>query len=60
MSTLLEIEAAVRRLPPNEKQQLLMLVAQSLRMEGQALPEPRQFSAAEMQGWMDEDEQEAR
>jgi hypothetical protein len=55
MSTLLEIEAAARKLPPNEKQELLILLAQSLRASGQPLPEPRQFSAAEIEAWMDED-----
>ena len=60
MSTLLQIEAAARQLPLTDKQKLLVFVAQSLRAEGQPLPEPRQFSTAEMQGWMDEDEQDMR
>ena len=55
MSTLLEIEAAARKLPPNEKQQLLIFVAQSLRASGQSMPDPRHFSAAEIETWMDED-----
>lgn len=58
MSTLAEIELAARRLTPAEKQQLLVAVAQSLRQEGKPLPEPRSFSAAEMQAWMDEDERD--
>lgn len=58
MSTLAEIEVAARRLSPAEKQQLLIAVAQSLREQNVPLPEPRQFSSAEMQGWMDEDERD--
>jgi hypothetical protein len=58
MSTLIEIEAAVKKLPAKEKEQLLMLLAQSLRAERQQLPEPRQFSAAETAAWMDEDERD--
>jgi len=60
MSTLSEIESAARDLPAAEKQQLLVFLAQSLRAEGQLLPEPRQFSAAEMQSWMDEDDRDLR
>ena len=59
MTTLADIEAAARRLPASEKQQLLLLVAQILRAEGRPLPEPRQFTGAEMRGWMDEDDQDA-
>jgi len=58
MSTVAEIELAARKLPPAEKQQLLMLIAQSLREKGQRLPEPRLFSRVEMQAWMDEDERD--
>ena len=60
MSTLVEIEAAVRGLPPNERQQLLLLVAQSLRDDGAPLPEPRKFTSAQMAEWMDEDEQDMK
>ncbi|MDB5172755.1 MAG: hypothetical protein JWN51_1528 [Phycisphaerales bacterium] len=56
MSTLVEIERAASRLTPGEKQQLLLSVAKSLGAEGLLLPEPRQFSPAEMQAWLDEDE----
>ena len=58
MSTLAEIELAARRLSSAERQQLLILVAQSLRAEGQRLPQPRIFTAGEMQAWMDEDERD--
>jgi hypothetical protein len=60
MSTLVEIESAAKRLPPGEKQQLLISIAKSLREEGLPLPEPRLFSPAEMQQWMDEDEQDMK
>ncbi|HEY8747947.1 MAG TPA: hypothetical protein VIM11_08235 [Tepidisphaeraceae bacterium] len=60
MSTLEEIELAARHLTPGEKQKLLILVAQSLRAEGHSLPEPRMFSAAEMEAWMDEDEEDLK
>jgi hypothetical protein len=56
MSTLVEIEAAVRGLNPSDKQRLLVLIAQSLRSEGRDLPPPRQFTEDEMRRWMDEDE----
>ena len=60
MSSLTEIEAAAKRLPASEKQQLLVFVAQSLREEGRPLPEPRRFSPEEMQAWMDADERDLR
>jgi len=60
MSTLLEIELAARELSPAEKQELLLFVAQNLRAEGVALPEPRRFSATEMEGWMEEDDRDLR
>jgi len=60
MSTLAEIELAARRLSPAEKQQLLILVAQSLREQGAPLPEPRLFSRQQMQAWMDEDERDLK
>ncbi|MGH7194993.1 MAG: hypothetical protein ACREJM_15885, partial [Candidatus Saccharimonadales bacterium] len=60
MTKLAEIELAARHLPPEEKQRLLVLVAQSLREEGYPLPEPRLFSPDQMQAWMDEDERDLR
>jgi hypothetical protein len=60
MSTLVEIEAAARQLSSEEKQRLLVLVAQSLRAEGRPLPEPRRFSDEELKAWMDEDEADLR
>jgi hypothetical protein len=60
MSTLEEIELATRRLTPSERQQLIILIAQSLRSEGQPPPQPRDFSLSQMQEWMDEDERDMK
>ena len=60
MSTLTEIELAARRLSPAEKQQLLVFVAESLRAHNVPLPQPRLFSPAQMQAWMDEDERDLK
>lgn len=60
MSTLQEIESAARDLPPAKQQELLVFLADSLRAQGRPLPEPRRFSAAEMQSWMDEDDRDLR
>ena len=57
MVTLQEIESAVMQLSPEEKQRLLLLLAQTLRADD-ALPKPRRFSAAEIQGWVEEDERD--
>jgi hypothetical protein len=57
MSTLEEIERATGRLTPGEKQQLLVFLLQSLSDAEQNLPEPRTFTRAQMESWMDEDEQ---
>lgn len=58
MTTLAEIESAAKLLPPADKQRLLVFIARSLREEGHPLPDPRIFSAAEIQEWMDEDERD--
>jgi hypothetical protein len=60
MSSLIEIEAAAKQLPPSERQRLLLILAESLRIAGQALPDPRSFSIEEMQGWMEEDERDMK
>ena len=54
MSTLEEIEAAAAKLPKSQQQELLLFLARRLREAG-ALPEPRLFSAEQLQAWMDED-----
>jgi hypothetical protein len=56
MKTLVEIERAVEELPPTEKTELLLFVAQSLREEQSPLPGPRLFSDEQLRAWMDEDE----
>ena len=56
MKTLVEIERAVEELPPAQKTELLLFVAQSLREEQAPLPEPRLFSDDQLQAWLDEDE----
>jgi hypothetical protein len=56
MKTLAEIESAVEELPPKQKTELLLFVAQSLREEQAPLPEPRVFSDEQLRTWMDEDE----
>jgi len=60
MSTLSEIEAAVDLLPPDEKQELLLFLAASLRKDGGFLPEPRTFAREEMAAWIAEDEADMR
>jgi hypothetical protein len=56
MTTLLEIEAAVRQLSRDERQRLLRILAESLCEPGQTLPPPRKFTREEIQAWIDEDE----
>lgn len=60
MSTLTEIESAVAALPAAEKAELLLFVAEQLRAENASLPEPRLFTAEQLQAWMDEDEADMR
>lgn len=55
MSTLAEIETAADALPPEQKQELLLFLAVRLR-EGRTLPQPRDFTKAEMDAWIVEDE----
>jgi hypothetical protein len=56
MKTLVEIESAVTELPPAQRTELQLFVAQSLREEQVPLPEPRLFSDEQLRAWMDEDE----
>ena len=60
MSTLAEIEVAVKSLPRNEREELALKLIADLRAEGGFLTQPRDFSAEEMQAWFDEDEREGR
>jgi len=59
MSTLVEIEAAVDALPWEEKQELLLFVAERLRAHGR-LPQPRRFSTAQVNAWISQDEADLR
>lgn len=51
----MEIEAAADRLPPEQKQELFLYLAGSLREAGQ-LPPPRDFSREQIEAWIAEDE----
>ncbi len=56
MSTLAEIEQAAAKLSPEDKQELLLFLVTRLRNDGATLPEPRQFSSAQVAEWIAEDE----
>jgi hypothetical protein len=56
MSTLTEIEQAAEKLPPQQKQELMLFLGARLRAARVNLPEPRQFSREQMQSWVAEDE----
>ncbi|MBC7785579.1 MAG: hypothetical protein H7144_17235 [Burkholderiales bacterium] len=58
MSSLVEIQSAAKLLSLKERQQLLILVAESLRAEPQELPKPREFTNGDLNAWLDEDEQD--
>jgi len=58
MSTFQEIELAASKLPATEKQELLLQLASSLRLERSQLPSPRVFTKKEMMGWIIEDEKD--
>jgi hypothetical protein len=60
MKTLVEIERAVEQWPAAEQTELLYFLAQRLDEANLALPEPREFSAEQLQQWMDEDEADMR
>lgn len=57
MSRLEEIENAAEQLSVEEKQELLLFLASKLRAEGGVMPPPRQFSAAQVNAWIAEDEE---
>ena len=60
MKTLAEIERAVEELPSAEKTELLLFLARCLREEQTSLPEPRDFTDAQLRAWMDDDEEAMR
>jgi hypothetical protein len=60
MSKLAEIEEAAERLPPEQKQELMLFLAARLRAEGARAPEPRKYSREQIQSWLAEDEAELK
>jgi hypothetical protein len=58
MSSLAEIELAIGRLRPDEREELLAFVAASIRQERGTLPPVRNFSREEIDGWINADESE--
>ena len=57
MTTLAEIETAADALPAEQKQELLLFLAARLRAAGDELPQPLEFSQAEIEGWILDDEE---
>jgi hypothetical protein len=53
-----EIESAAQCLSAEERRRLLLSIAASLREEGRALPGPRAFESAGVDGWIKEDERD--
>lgn len=60
MSTLAEIETAASTLPPEQQESLLLFLADRLRDARATLPQPRSFSPAQIQQWIQEDQQDMR
>lgn len=56
MQSLVDIEQAVQSLSAEQQAELLLFVAERLRSHGTPLPEPRDFSEAQIREWLDEDE----
>ena len=56
MSSLMDIEQAAVKLPPQQQQQLLRFLLRVVPVADAELPAPRQFSQEEIQGWLAEDE----
>jgi hypothetical protein len=56
MNTLADIETAADALSDDEKQELLLFLAASLRRDRGKSPAPRRFSADTMRAWIAEDE----
>lgn len=57
MSTLSEIEAAAAKLPPEEKQKLILFLAERLRDENGKMPPPREFNVEQIEQWIADDEE---
>ena len=60
MKSLVEIERAAEQLPKAQQTELLYFLAQRLDQASAPLPPPREFSAEQMQRWMDDDEADMR
>ena len=58
--SLQEIEDAARDLPVEEQQELVLRLAERLRLSSRTLPAPRDFSKEEMDEWLREDERAGR
>lgn len=56
MNTLADIETAADSLSDEEKQELLLFLAASLRRDRAKNPAPRRFSRETMRAWIAEDE----
>lgn len=56
MQSLVDIEQAVQNLSAEQQAELLLFVAERLRSQQVSLPEPRDFSEAQLKAWLDEDE----
>lgn len=54
MTTLTEIEVAAEALSAQQKQTLLLFLAERLRAEGAPLPAGRDFSAEQIAAWIAE------
>jgi hypothetical protein len=60
MSNLAEIEAAAEGLTAEQKQELLLFLAASLRSKNLQMPAPRKFTAEQIRSWIAEDEADMR
>ena len=58
MSHLQELETAAAQLPAEDRQQLLVFIAMSLRRERAGVSKPKRFPAAEVASWLAEDQAE--
>ena len=56
MTTLAEIERAAEQLPGAEQTKLFYFLVQRIFATGLPLPEPREFSAEQLQHWLEIDE----
>jgi hypothetical protein len=58
--TLAEIEIAADALSQEQKEELFLFLAARLRSGPGAMPEPREFSSAQIQEWIADDEEGMR